>query len=183
MKCAKLYATTVFAVALFANAQEPSIAPANRMSPTQVQISAGDRERVEATLKKYEAAYQHMSLYELQNVWPDLPNQKKEYRKAEDLLTRGNVSSVRVALDVQDVQVNGDEAVAHALRHEQYLKNEQSSYYGADNSMGRVGTQTQGPVSESEKRTVKKTQEVTIKLHRRSDTWLIASLDESGKHH
>ena len=170
MKSIRLYAATVFAVAIIASAQQPSTAPA-------------DREGIEAALKKYESAYQHMSLYELQNVWPDLPNQKKEYRRAEDLLKRGDVSNVQVSLHLHDVQVNGDGAVAHGLRNEHYLKNQQSSYYGADNSMARVGTQTPGPITERDKRTVKKTQEVTIHLHRQGDSWVIASLEESSKHH
>jgi hypothetical protein len=49
-----------------------------------------------------------MSLYELQIAWPDLPNQKKEYRKAEDLFKSGDVSDMRVSLEAKDVQVNGD---------------------------------------------------------------------------
>ena len=170
MKSIRLYAATVFAVAIIASAQQPSTSPA-------------DREGIDAALKKYESAYQHMSLYELQNVWPDLPNQKKEYRRAEDLLKRGDVSNVQVSLYLHDVQVNGDDAVAHGLRNEQYLKNQQSSYYGADNTMERVGTQTPGPATERDKRTVKKTQEVTIHLHRQGDAWVIASLEESSKHH
>jgi hypothetical protein len=182
MKSMRFYAATVFALAIFANAQEPS-APATPTAQTQVQPSAGDRAGVDAALKKYESAYQHMSLYELQNVWPDLPNQKKEYRKAEDLLKRGNVSNVQVSLDVQDVQVNGDDAVVRSIRHEQHLQNEQSSYYSSDNSMARVGTQTPGPTTGSDKKTVKKTQEVTIHLHRQGDAWVIASLEEGGKHH
>jgi len=179
----RLYAAIVFAVAIFAGAQEPSATPANPTTPAQAQTSAVDREGVDAALKKYESAYQHMSLYELQNVWPDLPNQKKEYRKAEDLLKRGDVSSVQVSLEVQDLQVSGDDAVARGIRHEQYLKNQQSSYYGADNTMARVGTQTPGPTIGSDKRTVKKTQEVTIHLHRHGEAWVIASLEENGKHH
>jgi len=183
MKSMRFYAATVFAVAIFANAQEPTAAPANPTTPAQAQTSAVDREGVDAALKKYESAYQHMSLYELQNVWPDLPNQKKEYRKAEDLLKRGDVSSVQVSLYLHDVKVNGDDAVAHGLRNEQYLKNQQSSYYGSDNTMARVGTQTPGPTTGSDKRTVKKTQEVTIHLQRHGDDWVIASLEENGKHH
>ena len=183
MKSIRFYAATVFAVAIFASAQEPPTAPADRTTPAQVQTSAVDRGGVEAALKKYESAYQHMSLYELQNVWPDLPNQKKEYKKAADLLKRGNVSNVQVSLDVQDVQVNGDDAVARGVRHEQYLKNEQSSYYSSDNSMARVGTQTPGPTTGNDKRTVKKTQDVAIHLHRYGDAWVIASLEENGKHH
>jgi hypothetical protein len=171
-------------MAILANAQEPSSTPsASQTIPTEARTSAPDREQIEATLKKYESAYQHMSLYELQNIWPDLPNQKKEYRKAEDLLTRGNVSNVKVSLEVQDVQVNGDDAVVHSVRHEQYLKNEQSSFYGSDNSMARVGTQTPGPASQGEKRTVKKNQVVTIHLHRHDDKWVIASFEENGKSH
>jgi hypothetical protein len=181
MKFMRLCAVTAFAIAVSANSQESTPSPAGDTRPTQV--SSPERERLEVTLKSYEAAYQHMSLYELQKTWPDLPNQKKEYRKAEDLLTRGNVSKVRINLDVQDVQVNGDNAVVRALRHEEYLKNEQSSFYGGDNSMGRVGTQTPGPVSDSDKKTVKKNQEVTIHLHRQADAWVIASVEENGKHH
>jgi hypothetical protein len=181
MEPMRFYAAIVFALAIFANSQEPST-PAPSTAQTQVQISAVDRTGIDAALKKYESAYQHMSLYELQNVWPDLPNQKKEYRKAEDLLKRGNVSNVQVSLDVNDLKVNGDDAVARAIRREQYLKNEQSSYYSSDNSMARLGTQTPGPATGSDKRTVKKTQEVTIHLHRQGDAWVIASFEENGKH-
>ena len=183
MKSKRFYAATVFALAIFASAQEPSTASADRATPAQTQIPAADQEGIDSALKKYESAYQHMSLYELQNVWPDLPNQKKEYRRAEDLLKRGDVSNVQVSLYIHDIQVNGDDAVAHGLRNERYFKNQQSSYYGADNTMARVGTQTPGPVAEKDKRTVKKTQEVTIQLHRQGGTWVIASLEESGKHH
>lgn len=183
MKSKSFCAATVFAVAIFASAQQPSTASTDRTTPAQTQIPAADREAIDSALKKYESAYQHMSLYELQNVWPDLPNQKREYRKAEDLLKRGDVSDVRVSLHIHDVQANGDDAVVHALRNEQYFKNQQSSYYGADNQMARVGTQTPGPTPVKGKRSVKKVEEVTIHIHRQDGTWVIASLEESGKHH
>ena len=183
MKSMRLYAAIVFAVAIFASAQEPSATPANPTTPAQAQTSAVDREGVDAALKKYESAYQHMSLYELQNVWPDLPNQKKEYRKAEDLLKRGDVSSVQVSLEVQDLLVSGDDAVARGVRHEQYLKNEKSEYYGSDLGMEPLGTQRLGPVAVRKKRSVKKTDDVTIHLHRQGNAWVIASLEENGKHH
>jgi hypothetical protein len=173
-----LSAATLFAVAIFANAQQPSTSRAALSEP-----SAADREQVQAVLKAYESAYQHMSLYELQKIWPDLPNQKKEHRKADDLLNRGDVSSLQVSIDAQDVQVNGDDAVVRGIQHEQYLKTEKSVYYGGDNSMTRVGTTTPGPTPERDKKTVKKTEDVTIHLHRESGAWVIASLEETGKHH
>ena len=63
-------ATILLGVAIFANAQEPATSPADRTAPIQAQASSADREQVEGTLRKYESAYQHMSLYELQNIWP-----------------------------------------------------------------------------------------------------------------
>jgi len=182
MKSLRFYAATVFALAIFANAQEPS-APATPTAQTQVQPSPGDRAGVDAALKKYESAYQHMSLYELQIVWPDLPNQKKEYRKAEDLFKRGDVSDMLLSLEAKDVQVNGDNAVVHGIRHEHYLKNEKSEYYGSDLGMEPLGTQRLGPTAVRKKRSVKKTDDVTIHLHRQGDAWVISSLEENGKHH
>jgi hypothetical protein len=179
MKLLQVFALILPSFLTLANGQQSSSATtdsATAATPTR------DRKRVDATLKRYEDAYQHMSLYELQNVWPDLPNQKKEYRKAEDLMKRGDVSKLQVSVDVQDVQVTGDDAVLRAVRHEQYQKNEKSSYYGGDTSMAKSGTQTPGPTLESENRTVKKTQAVTVHLHRKGDTWEISSIEEAGKH-
>jgi hypothetical protein len=173
-----LPAATLFAVTIFASAQQPSPSPSSEGQP-----SAADREQVLAVLKTYESAFQHMSLYELQKIWPDLPDQKKEHRKADDLLNRGDVSSLQVSIDAQDVQVNGDDAVVRGIQHEQYLRSEKSVYYGGDNSMTRVGTTTPGPTPERDKKTVKKTEDVTIHLHRKSGAWVIASVEETGKHH
>ncbi len=174
----RLSAATLFAIAIFGNAQQPSPSPSS-----QGQVSGTDREQVQAVIKAYESAYQHMSMYELQRIWPDLPNQKKEHREADDLLNRGDVSSLQVSVDAQDVQVNGDDAVVRGIQHEQYLKSEKSNFYGSDNSMARVGTQTPGPVGQGDKRTIRKTEEVTIHLRRESGAWVIASLEEARKHH
>lgn len=124
-----------------------------------------------------------MSLHELQIAWPDLPNQKKEYRKAEDLFKSEDVSDMRVSLEAKDVQVNGDNAVVHGIRHEQYLKNEKFEYYGSDLGMQPLGTQRLGPVAVRKKRSVKKTDDVTVHLHRQGSTCVIASIEETGKHH
>ena len=180
MRSITLYAAFIFlAAATFANAQEPLTPPTDHTAL----VSAADRDQVEGTLKKYESAYQHMSLYELQIVWPDLPNQKKEYRKAEDLFKRGDVSDMLLSLEAKDVQVNGDNAVVHGIRHEHYLKNEKSEYYGSDLGMEPLGTQRLGPTAVRKKRSVKKTDDVTIHLHRQGDAWVISSLEENGKHH
>src|ERR1700716_1716842 len=146
MRSTPLYrAPILLAAAIFANAQEPSPPPADRTALTQAQASTADRQQVEEVLKKYESAYQHMSLYELQNIWPDLPNQRKEYRKAEDLFKRGDVSDMLLSLEAKDVQVNGDNAVVHGIRHEHYLKNEKSEYYGSALGMESLGTQGFAP--------------------------------------
>lgn len=170
-------AASLLAVAIFANAQKPSTSPAERMTPMQAQASAADREQVEGALKKYEAAYQHMSLYELQNIWPDLPNQKKEYRKAEEMFRRGDVSGVQVSVQIQDIRWLNDSALVQCVRHEQYIMTSHSTYVvGAPNSApGLRAIDQQNP------RKVKNDREVEFTLRRNGVNWIIASISETGK--
>jgi hypothetical protein len=169
-------AAILFAVVIFANAQEPSTSPANRTAPTQAQAPAADREQVEGTLKKYESAYQHMSLYELQNIWPDLLNQKKEYRKAEEMFRRGDVSGLQVSVQIQDMRWLNDSALVQCIRHEQYTMTSHSTLVVPNRSGPTFGT-----VDQRDTRKVKNDREVEFTLRRSGGNWIIASLSETGK--
>lgn len=166
-------AAILLVVAIFANAQKPS----KSLAPMQAQTSAADREQVEGILKKYESAYQHMSLYELRNMWPDLPNQKKEYRKAEEMFRRGDVSEVQVSVLIQDMRWLNDSALVQCLRHEQYMMKSHSTYV--------VGTPNNAPgfrtIDQKNARKVKSDREVEFTLRRNGGNWIIASISETGK--
>jgi hypothetical protein len=167
----------LLAAAIFANAQEPSTSPTDRTAPTQAQVSVADREEVESTLKKYEAAYQHMSLYELQNVWPELPNQKKEFGKAEDMFRRGDVSGVQVSVQIRDMRWLNDSALVQCIRHEEYIKTSHSTYIVAtpNNAPGLRAIDQENP------RKVQNDREVEFTLRRSGSNWIIASMSEMGK--
>jgi len=178
MRSTTLYrAPILLAAAIFANAQEPSPPPADRTALTQAQASTADRQQVEEVLKKYESAYQHMSLYELQNIWPDLPNQRKEYRKAEEIFRRGDVSGLQVSVQIQDTRWLDDSALVQCSRHEQYIMTSHSTYIVATpNSAPGLR-----PIDQKNTRKVKNDREVEFTLRRSGGNWIIVSISDMGK--
>jgi hypothetical protein len=166
----------LLAVATFTSAQEPSTSPTNRTA-SQAQASATDREQIEGTLKKYELAYQHLSVYELQNVWPDLPNQKKEYRRVEELFRRGDVSGMEVSVQIQDMRWMNDSALVQCTRHEQYIMRFHSTYLvGAPNTAPGFL-----PIDQQNSKKIRNDREVEFTLRRSGGNWVIVSIAETGK--
>ena len=177
MRSTTLYrAPILLAAAIFANAQEPSPPPADRTALTRAQASTADRQQVEEVLKKYESAYQHMSLYELQNIWPDLPNQRKEYRKAEEMFKRGDVSGVQVSVQIQDIRSLNDAAIVQCIRHEQYMMTSHSTL-----AVPNRGGPTFGAIDQKNTRKVKSDREVEFTLRRSGGNWIIVSISDMGK--
>jgi Tfp pilus assembly protein PilV len=159
-------------------AQEPA---ATQSSTTQAaSLQSPDRSAINATLQAYEKAYVFKKIDDLVKVWPDLPNQKKDYKKVQSQFDDVNISGLQIAIQPLETQSVGDSAVVQAQRTLQYVKSETSSESVSGDLRGRgiVGTQDQGPLVKTTKKDVKKDDKVWIKLHKNGDTWIIASISD-----
>ena len=158
---------------------------AESQAPSDQQAAAQnpDRSAIDALLKRYATAYNHQSLDELLAVWPSLQNDKKTLKKTKDEFGRADVSEMNVSLQVQEVQpaANGDTLV-RCTRSEQYKKLQTTSYSSGDNMMGSMPAQNPGPAHLSEKKSVRKTSDVWLTLHKNGDDWTIASVSDKKPH-
>jgi hypothetical protein len=159
-------------------AQEPA---ATQSVTTQTKGSQSpDRSALNATLQAYERAYVFKKIDDLVKVWPDLPNQQKDYKKIQAQFDDVNISGLQIALQPLETQSVGDSAVVQAQRTLQYTKTETKSESVSGDLRGRgiVGVQDQGPLVKTVKKDVKKSDKVWIKLHKNGDTWIIASISD-----
>ena len=154
-----------------ADAQPPSTAPAAGYSL--------DRIAVEGVLRRYEAAYAHQSIDELVAVWPSLENDKKNYKKMKDELGRADISDRKVTMEVQDVQsATGGDFLVRCTRSDQYMKLQSSSYSSGDLNIQSMPSQNPGPTQQTDKKQVRKTNEVWLTMRHAGGDWTIASVSD-----
>ncbi|HTZ94876.1 MAG TPA: hypothetical protein VMB18_00665 [Terriglobales bacterium] len=166
----------ILALALSALAQDSapaSQAPATSPDRTQTADNAG----VNALLKSYVNAYTNRSIDDLVAVWPDLQNQKKEYRKISEHFKDSKISKEKLSLDQCETQAVKDQAMATCQQTEEYVKTETQTSYGGDAMMASPA-QRPPPTQQDLKHNVKKTQTVWVKMQKQGDTWKIVSVSD-----
>jgi hypothetical protein len=86
---------------------------------------------------------------------------------------------MKYVLEAQDIQFpNNDEAVVKAKCDQQYHQLVTSSYSSGDATMGGLVGQRPGPSNNRDEKTVKKTSDLWMTLHRDGDKWTIASVSD-----
>jgi hypothetical protein len=156
-------------------AQESPASPTTATGP--------DRGPIQAALKSYVDAYNHRSLQELLAVWPDLENQKKDYKKIKEHFDDASLSAEQMTLKPLETQSLHDTAVVQAERTDQFVKTETTSQI-VGGGLGAAGMPSQdpGPHVDTVKKTVKKGDTVWITLHRTGDAWTIVSVSDKKPH-
>jgi hypothetical protein len=163
----------VLALAGCALAQES----APSQAPAQAGAQSADSAGINATLKAYVEAYGRKSIDDLVAVWPDLPNEKKDYKKIKQHFADTGVSNEKVSLDSCDSKITGMDAVAKCDRSEEFVKTETDTTYGGDATMASPA-QRPPPTNQQLKRPVKKTAPAWFKLHKNGDNWQIVSVSD-----
>jgi hypothetical protein len=165
----------VFWSLVFANlitAQQTSIV--NPSSASSAQDS--ERAQIEALLKKYEDANNRRDLEALVGIWPDLPNQPKEFKKAQwHLKDDPDVFSENLTLEPIDWQIGNDQATVKCKRSEVWVKLQSRSEIGVGDLRTITG-QLPDPSPALSKKVGKRNDNVTLSLQKQTDHWVIVSL-------
>lgn len=164
------------ALALCALAQQSAPAaqaPAGNQAKNQPTDNAG----INAALMAYVNAYGKRSIDDLVAVWPDLANQKKEYKKVKQHFEDQKVSNEKVSLDSCEAQAVKDQAMATCQQTEEFVRTETETTYGGDAMMASPA-QRPPPVTQDLKHNEKKTKTVWIKLNKDGGTWRIVSVSD-----
>lgn len=164
----------ILALGVSAIAQDS--APASQ-APTPDRTQAVDNAGINALLKAYVDAYTNRSVDQLTAVWPDLQNQKKDYKKISEHFKDTKVSKEKLSLDQCETQAVKDQAMATCQQTEEYVKTETQTSYGGDAMMASPA-QRPPPTSQDMKHNVKKTQTVWVKMQKQGDTWKIVSVSD-----
>lgn len=184
MKCfLSLLPLLVLPLAL-ASAQET--APAPPVASTSTVEANPDRKAIEGVLDKYVAAYEHQSMPQLVAIWPDLPHQKKDYKKIQQHFSESDIfiGSVEASIEPSDWQIDKDQAKVRCVRNEKYIKFwTASETIGADLRGPKAGYgQLPEPSQRTYQRKVTKNVPVMVTLHRSGDAWTISSVEEEKPH-
>lgn len=168
--------TLLFVIALtgigFAQPQQ-----AAQPSPDPSAAPAPDRAPIESALKAYVSAYERRNMDELLVIWPDLQNQKKDYKKIKDHFDDGRISGVKVTLGPEEIQTSKDDAIARCERTEEYVKTVTHTE-GAGDSMMSNPAQRPPPTQRISTSNEKKTNTVWFKLHKNGDSWQIVAVSD-----
>ncbi len=140
---------------------------------------APDRAPIDAALKAYVSAYERRSMDELLAIWPDLQNQKKDYKKIKDHFEDGRISSVKVTLGPEEIQSSKDDAVARCERTEEYVKTVTHTE-GAGDAMMSNPAQRPPPTQRTSTSNEKKSSNLWFKLHKNGDSWQIVAVSEKA---
>jgi hypothetical protein len=164
----------VITVTFVASAQQATPPPS---SDTSSAAQTPDRTPIEAALKAYVSAYERRNMDELLVVWPDLQNQKKDYKKIKDHFDDGRISGVKMTLGPEEIQTSKDDAIARCERTEEYVKTVTHTE-GAGDSMMSNPAQRPPPTQRISTSNEKKTTTVWFKLHKNGDGWQIVSVSD-----
>ncbi len=151
--------------------------PAAQAAPDASAMQAPDRAPIEAALKSYVSAYERRNMDELLVVWPDLQNQKKDYKKIKDHFDDGRISGVKMTLGPEEIQTSKDDAIARCERTEEYVKTVTHTE-GSGDSMMSNPAQRPPPTQRISTSNEKKTTTVWFKLHKNGDSWQIVSVSD-----
>jgi len=156
----------------FSLAQEAA-SPAGAAPATQ----AANRAAIDDVFLAYVNAYAHKSIDELVAIWPDLPNQKKDYKKIKSQLQDARISGEKVTMHSLETNVTNDDAVVKCERTEEYVKTETEAEAIGDATMASPA-QRQPPVQVTTKKQKKTTDTVWVKLHKNGNAWKIVSISD-----
>jgi hypothetical protein len=159
-------------------------APTTQPAPaTQADSQGSDRDQIQKLLTRYQTAYETRNMVEMQAIWPNLQTDQKEQKKIKKEFDRADISEMKVVLEPQDMQFpSKDEAVVKAKCNQQYMQVVTSSYSSGDATMGGLVGQRPGPSNNQDKKSVKKTSDVWMTLHRDGDKWTIVSMSDKKPH-
>lgn len=163
----------ILALAVCALAEESAPAAAGIQSKNQRTDNAG----VNTALGAYVNAYGKRSMDDLVAVWPDLANQKKEYKKIKEHFADQKVSNEKLTLDSCEAQAVKDQAMATCQQTEEFVRTETETTYGGDAMMASPA-QRPPPVTQDLRHNQKKTKTVWIKLNKDGGTWKIVSVSD-----
>ncbi len=162
-----------------ASTQQRGDSQPSSAAPAATNANTVDRISIEGVLRRYETAYNHQSVDELVAVWPSLQNDKKSFTKMKDEFGRADISDRKVSMEVKDVQVAADgNFLVRCTRSEQYMKLQNTTYTSGDLQMGATPVQNPGPSHLTDKKTVHKTNDVWLTLHKDGNAWTIASVSD-----
>lgn len=163
-------------LALAVSALAQGSAPTSQASSTDRNQTA-DNAGVNTLLKAYVNAYANRSIDDLVAVWPDLQNQKKEYKKVKDHFKDPKISNEKLSLDKCETQAVQNQAMATCEQTEEYVKTETDTSYGGDAMMASPA-QRPPPTTQDLKHNIKKTQTIWVKMQKQGDTWKIVSVSD-----
>jgi len=167
----------ILALAVTALAQGSAPASQAPASASDRAQSAADNAGTNALLKAYVNAYANRNIDDLVAVWPDLQNQKKEYKKIKEHFKDPKVSNEKLSLDKCETQAIQNQAMATCEQTEEYVKTETETSSGGDAMMASPA-QRPPPTTQDLKHNMKKTQTVWVKMHKDGDTWKIVSVSD-----
>jgi hypothetical protein len=138
-----------------------------------------DTSRIESLFHRYEASYVRQDYDEILKIWPSLESDSSESKRLKERFKRADFSDVKLNLEILDVTpLKNGIATVHCKRREQYEQVSTSTYYGADNTIGRMPAQNGGPAKQTSTRTVKKTSEVWVMVNTVGDDYVIRSMSQ-----
>jgi hypothetical protein len=169
-----------FAAFLFAALMFAQQAPLSQPAPAaQADSQSADRDQIQKVLRRYQTAYENQDMEELQAIWPGLQNDPKEQKKYKKEFDRADITHMKVVLEPQDIQFpTKDEAVVKSKCNEQYIQVVSSSYSSGDATIAGIVAQRPGPTNSTEKKTVKKTSDIWMTMHRDGKGWTIVSVSD-----
>jgi hypothetical protein len=163
----------ILALAGFAFAQ----GSASSTPAPQAANPSPDDAAINSTLNTYVNAYMNKSIDQLVAIWPDLPNQKKDYKKIKEHLSDPRTSHEKVTLTSCDTKISQAAAVTKCERAEEWVRTETQTNYGGDAMMASPA-QRPPPTTQDLKHQEKKSGTVWIKLQKNGDNWQIASVSD-----
>jgi len=150
---------------------------------TRTDSRNADIKQIEPLLARYRAAHEHRDLGEVLAIWPSLQNDQKELKKIKKQFERADILSTKVALESSEVQFpSKDEAIVKSTCTQQYVQLVSSSYASGDLNLQAMPAQNPGPTNNSDKKSVKKTNDIWMTLHRDGDSWTIVSVSDKKPH-
>ena len=158
----------------FAQQAAPASVPA---TGSEAAAPSPEQAGIDATLKAYVNAYGSRQIDDLVAVWPELQNEKKEYKKIKAHLTDTQISNDRVSLNSCKTQIVKADAVVQCDRTEEFIKTETQTSYGGDAMMASPA-QRPPPSDQELKHNIKKSGMVWMKLHEDGGKWKIVSVSE-----
>ena len=150
--------------------------PVPSLSPRQA-AEPSDRTAIEGLFKQYVDAYGSRNIDQLVALWPDLPNQKKEYNRIKRDFADTTISREELTMRDCETEAVKDSALAKCERTEQYVKTYSETEWFGDAMRADPG-QRPTPWHVDNKRTVKKAETVWVRLRKNGEAWKIVSISD-----